>query len=231
MLVQAMVAIGLISIASYFMAQMFVDQYRQIRTIEMKQESIDLRNMLTMTFMSSSTYCPIGNTSIADYDFIEGSSGDVSIKSVLNYCPSSSNPTPPVLVSSERGPEFRFFTIKDFSLINITQPDANGAPEKYLANLKVDLVNKEVNGRSLRFILLPISFSTKTISSEPLTSKKIKASSYSSMAPRILRQPFLIEFFLRYGFPFGEQLLELSRIFRRFLAESVGHLLIGAHLE
>ncbi|MFM6930027.1 MAG: hypothetical protein ACKOX6_16265 [Bdellovibrio sp.] len=182
MLVQAVVAIGLISIASYFIAQMFVDQHRQIRTIEMKQESIDLRNLLTMTFMSSTSCCPIGNSSIADFDFTEGSTVDVPVKSIFSFCTSSSNPSPPVLVGSSGGTVYKYFNIKNISLINITRPDAVASPNKYLANIKVDIENKDTTGRPLNSLVLPISFLTSTIATEPAASTKRKVTACSNVS-------------------------------------------------
>jgi len=182
MLVQALVAIGLISVASFFMAQMFVDQHRQIRSIEMKQESIDLRNLLTMTLMSSATCCPLGNSSIADYDFTEGSTSDVSLKSMFSFCSSSSNPNPPVLISSSGGTFYKYFTVKNISLINITRPDAVASPSKYLANIKVDIENRDQSGRVLNPIVLPISFSTSTIASEPAASTKRRVTACSNVS-------------------------------------------------
>ncbi len=180
-LVQVLVSIGLVALLAGVMAQVMVDQHRQIRAIETKQEAIDFRNLLTMTLMNSSGCCPIGNSSVADFNIQEGSSTDISVGAVFSFCPNGSNPNPPKLFQSGNDNDYKYFRVKSVSLININRPDPAGAPSQYMANLKVDVENKDANGRALPALLFPLNFATSQIPTEPPSSSLRKVTSCSTV--------------------------------------------------
>lgn len=176
-MVQVLVSIGIVAILAGVMAQVTVDQSKQIRAIETKQEAIDFRNVLTMTMMSSSGCCPIGNSSVADFTMQEGSVADISVNSIFSFCPNATTPNPPKLLQTGNDNDFKYFRVKNLSIININRPDPTGAPSQYQANLRVDIENKDPKGRALSALVFPISFGTSAAEPPPGLKRKVASCS------------------------------------------------------
>lgn len=180
-LVQTLISVGLVAILATVLAQVMVDQNRQLRAIESKQEVIELRNLLTMTLMNSAGCCPIGNSAIADYTIQEGSAADIIVSSIFSFCANAVNPTPPKLFQTGNDADFQYFRVRGVSLINVIRPDPVGAPSQYKASLKVSIENKDSHARALPDLLFPVSFATSKIATEPILSQKRQVSSCSTV--------------------------------------------------
>jgi len=182
-LVQALVAIGIMAIASALMASLISSQQKQIKFLESKQEAVDSKNLLTRILSNGSLYCPLATTAVGDLTFPAA-----AVPATLSFAKVFETATAEAMSVANGIKGQTLIGIQSLNLNQIVQVSA----DSYTANVVVELRQVDSSLIVPKPVVVSLSFATQTMASNPTQKEIIRCSAVNTGAPPILYPKYCI---------------------------------------